>query len=191
MSRYRKVDPRIWNDAKFLSLSDNGKLMFLLLLSHPSMTSVGAMKGTVPSLGEDLGWKPAKAAGAFAEIVVRNMVEVDPKHRLFWLPNFLRYNPAENPNVLTNWISALDLLPECSLKFLVMRRVYTESEARGEAFTKRFPKGFREAFRKGLANQEQEQEPEQEPKKARPGTVRPEGTTAGQTPSPILKAVGS
>lgn len=47
MARYRKIDSRIWNDAKFRELSDNGKLVFLMLLTHPSMTSLGAMRATV------------------------------------------------------------------------------------------------------------------------------------------------
>lgn len=29
MARYRKVDPRIWNDAKFRALNDQGKLSFM------------------------------------------------------------------------------------------------------------------------------------------------------------------
>ncbi len=44
MGRYRKVETRIWNDATFRSLSDDGKLLFLFVLTHPSQTSLGAMR---------------------------------------------------------------------------------------------------------------------------------------------------
>ena len=57
MSRYRKVDPRIWNDAKFRDLSDSAKLIFFMLLTHPNMTSIGAMRGTIAGLAEELGWE--------------------------------------------------------------------------------------------------------------------------------------
>jgi len=50
MSRYRKVDPRIWNDAKFRSLDDQGKLAFFFLLTHPHMTAIGAMRASIPGL---------------------------------------------------------------------------------------------------------------------------------------------
>ena len=38
MSRYRKVDPRIWNDEKFRTLTDNGKLVFFMLLTQPFLS---------------------------------------------------------------------------------------------------------------------------------------------------------
>ena len=56
MSRYRKIDPRIWNDKKFRSLSDRAKLLFFMLLTHPSMTALGAMRATLPGLASEMGW---------------------------------------------------------------------------------------------------------------------------------------
>jgi hypothetical protein len=58
--KYRKIDPRIWNDAKFRELSDKGKLVFLFVLTHPCMTALGAMRGTMAGLAAELGW-PAEA----------------------------------------------------------------------------------------------------------------------------------
>jgi hypothetical protein len=60
MSQYRKVDTRIWNDAQFCGLSDDGKLVFLLLLTHPNMTSLGAMRATLAGLAEEIGWEPER-----------------------------------------------------------------------------------------------------------------------------------
>jgi hypothetical protein len=65
MSRYRKIDTRVWNDAKFRGLSDSGKLAFLMLLTHPSMTALGAMRSTIPSLAEELGWSTEAFRAAF------------------------------------------------------------------------------------------------------------------------------
>jgi hypothetical protein len=42
MGRYRKIDTRIWNDAKFRELSERGQLEFLFGLTHPNMTMLGA-----------------------------------------------------------------------------------------------------------------------------------------------------
>ncbi len=42
--RYRKVSNALWNDSKFRTLGDDAKLVFLLLLTHPLQTSLGAMR---------------------------------------------------------------------------------------------------------------------------------------------------
>ena len=116
MARYRKIDSRVWNDAKFRSLSDNAKLVFVMLLTHPNMTALGAMRATVSGLAEELGWETEAFREAFQEASAKGMAEHDPKACFVALPNFLKYNGPESPNVVKAWASALDLLPECALK---------------------------------------------------------------------------
>jgi hypothetical protein len=159
MSRYRKVDPRIWNDEKFCSLSDDGKLLFMMLLTHPNMTALGAMRGTPAGLAEELGWLPGRLREAFGEAFAKAIVKHDERAHLIALPNFLKYNPPESPNVVKAWISALDLLPECTLKGEVLQG----AERLTGSLSPAFRKAFREAFAKAMPNQEQEQELEQEP----------------------------
>ena len=161
MSRYRKIDPRIWNDAKFRQLSDNGKLAVFLLLTHPNMTALGGMRGTVPGLAAELGWAAEAFQQAFAEVSLRGIVEHDEKACFIGLPNFLEYNQPESPNVVRAWGAAVDLLPECELKNVVLQRAQGFAEGKSEAFAK----AFSEAFPKAMPNQEQEQE--QEPKRKR------------------------
>lgn len=158
MARYRKIDPRIWNDQKFRELSDNGKLVFLMLLTHPHMTAIGAMRGTMGGLADELGWSVEAFREAFREASAKGMAEHDERASFVALPNFVKYNAPESPNVVKAWNAALDLLPECPLKSVVIQRAKAFAEALPEAFTKALP----EAFAKGMPNQEQEQEPEQE-----------------------------
>ncbi|RTL48875.1 MAG: hypothetical protein EKK46_15120 [Rhodocyclaceae bacterium] len=158
MARYRKIDPRIWNDEKFRAMSDNGKLAFLFLLTHPHMTALGAMRATIAGLAEELGWGTEAFREAFAEALLKGMAEHDPKACLIALPNFIRYNSPESPNVVKAWVGALDLLPECMLKNRTITRAKAFAEALPEAFAKALP----EAFAKGMPYQEQEQEQEQE-----------------------------
>ncbi len=54
MARYRKVDPKIWNDEKFRALSDDGKLAFFMLLTHPHMTAVGAMRAMPSGMASEM-----------------------------------------------------------------------------------------------------------------------------------------
>ena len=162
MARYRKIDPRIWNDEKFRALSDHGKLAFVFLLTHPHMTSLGAMRATLAGLAEELGWEPEAFREAFLEALAKGMAEHDPKACLVALPNFIRYNSPESPNVVKSWVSSLDLLPECSLKTRVIARAKGYAEALPKAFREALPKAFSKTYPKSMPYQEQEQEQEQE-----------------------------
>jgi hypothetical protein len=166
MGRYRKVDPRIWNDLKFRSLSDDGKLAFLLLLTHPQMTALGAMRGTVPGLAAEIGWRAERAAKAFREVFREGMAKHDEKASFLWLPRFLRYNKPESPNVVKAWASGLDLLPECPLFFELLQEVKGYLKGLPKAFGEALP----EAFAKAMPYQEQEQEQEQKKTKPFPST---------------------
>ncbi|MDF1820714.1 MAG: hypothetical protein P1U64_04040 [Alcanivoracaceae bacterium] len=170
MARYRKVDPRIWNDAKFRDLSDNAKLVFFMLLTHPNMTALGAMRATLAGLGEEMGWEPEAFREAFQEVLSKGMAEHDQSACLIALPRFIKYNQPESPNVVKAWASALDLLPECDLKSRVIAGARDYAKAKGKAYTEALPEALAEALAealpealaKGIPNQEQEQEQEQE-----------------------------
>ena len=158
MSHYRKIDTRIWNDAKFSKLSDPAKLAFFMLLTHPSMTMLGAMRGTTAGLAEEISMPLEAFREAFGQVLRHGMAEQDSVAHLIALPNFLKYNHPESPNVVKSWTKALDLLPECPLK----SRVVARSRAFVEGMSKAFGEALPEAFRKTYPNQEQEQEQEQE-----------------------------
>ena len=170
MARYRKIDTKIWADEKFRALSNHGKLAFLFLLTHPHMTSLGAMRATLPGLAAEIGWTPKAFREAFAEAFRKGMVTYDETAACIALPRFLKYNGPENPNVVKSWQASLDLIPECDLKHEVIHTVKAFVEALPKAFREALPIPFAKAlpipYRKGMPNQEQEQEqePEQEHK---------------------------
>lgn len=158
MARYRKIDTRIWNDAKFNELSQSGKLVFFFLLTHPNLTMLGAMRASIPGLAAEIGTPPEAFAEAFREGLTKGMVKHDEKASFLWLTNFLKYNRPESPNVVKSWPEAFDLLPECELKTALFQQL----KAFVEGLSKAFHEAFMQAFAKTLPNQEQEQEQEQE-----------------------------
>lgn len=162
MARYRKVDPRIWNDAKFRELSDSAKLVFFMLLTHPSMTALGAMRATSAGLAAEMGWSTEAFAEAFGEVIAKGMAEHDAKACFVGLPKFVRYNEPESPNVVKAWVGALDLLPECELRTRAIARAVDYVKAKGKAFAEALPEAFAQAWPKTMPYQEQEQEQEQE-----------------------------
>ena len=173
MARYRKIDPRVWNDSKFASLSHEGQRLFLYILTHPSMTSLGAFRSSRLGILEELGLDPEEFAEAFDEPLRKGLFKYDPKASLIFAPNFLKYNPPENPNVVTGWAGALDLIPECPLKLEVLLKAEECVKAGKDGVQKAFAKSFlsvlktlREEFGKPFGKsspiQEQEQKQEQE-----------------------------
>lgn len=158
MARYRKIDPRIWNDSKFRGLSDNGKLVFLFLLTHPHMTAVGAMRGSLAGLAAELEWKPEAFGKAFREASGKGMVRLDERAHFIWIPKFLKYNHPESPNVVKSWVNAIEYLPECDMKDELIQHIEKFLEAFDEAFRKAFAKAFPKASRKALPNHEHEHE---------------------------------
>lgn len=184
MARYRKISPCIWNDAKVRGLSDKGKLALFLLLTHPTMTSLGALRANIPGLACELGWKTSVFARAFRELLDCGMARQDADAQLIWFPKFLKHNAPESPNVVRGWAAAFEELPECPLKLDVLAGAWATLAAFGEGFRDAFrevfgevlpkpcekpsaslPESLSEGFRQSCPNQEQEQEQEQEQKK--------------------------
>lgn len=165
--RYRKVDPRIWNDAKFSALSERAKLVFLYVLTHPNLTMLGAMRASIPGLAAELGMDAKAFREAFAEGCGKGLVLHDEQASFTSLPRFLKYNRPESPNVVRAWPEAFDLLPECPLKDAFFR----ELSSFACSLTEGFAQAFTEVFAKTIANQEQEQEQEQESKDTSPSAL--------------------
>lgn len=172
MPRYRKIDPRIWNDEKFSSLSHEAQRMFFFVLTHPSMTALGAFRISKSGMADELGLDTKGFAQPFAELLEKGLVKYDERAFLLFAPNFLKYNPPENPNVIKGWVGAIDLLPECPLLLSVLERAKTSAsstDAGSKAFentlgrvVETLSKRFAKPSPKSMANQEQEQEQEKE-----------------------------
>jgi hypothetical protein len=169
--RYSKVTRRIWWDAKFRSLSEHGKLLFLRLLTAPECTSI---PGVIPIrraiLAEEFGWTHERLSEGFQEVFRKGLAKADWEAGLVWLPNAVRHNPPESPNVVRAWANVWSELPDS----LLLSEVFDGLSAYVEGLTEGFRKAFeslREGLPKPLPNQEQEQEQEQEEQRSVPPPV--------------------
>ncbi len=186
MSLYSKVERRMWTDAKFNRLSaapPNGQTLWLRLITAPESKCI---PGLIPvgeaGLAEALGWDLKGFREAFGEAFREGMVKADWKSRLIWIPNSLKRNAPQSPNVILSWQDAWDELPECQLKLEAYQCIKAFLEGLGEAFGKAFGK----ACRKPCGIQEQEQEQEQE-NNTEPPPDKPAGRTRGSRISPDWK----
>jgi len=141
---YRKIDTKIQNDAKFRALSDDGKLLFFLLLTHINLNQIGTLRGNAPGLAEEFKWDlESKFNPALSELTQKGMVKFDQEAGLFWLPKFLSYNLPQSPNAVTSWAHIPDAIPECEMKKEALHgAANTVSTKMSESFRNALPPEF-------------------------------------------------
>ena len=151
--KYRKISTHIWNDERFRELSNDAKFIFLFILTHPTTTSLGALRGNVPGLAFELGMELEAFQKAFEEVLNKGMAEYDPKAGFLWFPNFLKHNVPESPNVIKGWAAGFKNLPECAAKEELKYNAKALICCLSEGFQKAFKEAFGEPCGKTIANQ--------------------------------------
>lgn len=182
MARYRKIEVQIWGDKKYRCLSSLppcGQGLWLYLLTSTNTGPIpGLFRAGRAAMAEELGWELKDFDKAFEEVSQQGMVKADFEARVIWIPNAIKHNKPESPNVVISWGKEIDLIPECELKDEAIARLYeyvqlidSESDnAQKQSYSKAFEKAFAKSFAKALikpfvktmSNQEQEQEQEQD-----------------------------
>jgi hypothetical protein len=118
-------------------------------------------------MAEDLDWDLEAFDKAFQEVFQLGMAKADWKSKLVWIPNAIKHNRPESPNVVKSWSNQWDLLPECDLKWEVYEALKSSVGTLGEAYAKAFdealPKPSRKAF--GKASEKSFQDPQRKPEK--------------------------
>jgi DNA-binding XRE family transcriptional regulator len=162
--RYRTIDVRIWGDERFCNLTPlqpSGQALFLYLLTNPNVTVIpGLYRAGAAAIAEELGWNLEGFNEAFGEVLNQGLAEADLKARLIFIPNAIKYNKPQSPNVVKSWASHWDELPECDLKTHAYKELKAFLEGLGKAFGEAFDKAIVKPSRKTMLNQEQEQEQE-------------------------------
>lgn len=174
MGRYRKIEIGTWADSKFKALSKpqpNAQSLWIYLLTGPHTNSIpGVFVAGKATLSESLEWDFEVFGKVFQELLDAKMIRFDQKTRLVWIPNALKYNLPESPNVIRSWKAQIRELPESELLgdalYSIRNTIYGMGEgfqkAFVEAFGKDFPKASPKPSSKAMPNQEQEYEQEQE-----------------------------
>jgi hypothetical protein len=163
-NRYRKIEVRMWGDEKFRTLSPlppSAQGLWLFLLTGPHTGPIpGLFRAGRAALAEELGWPQEAFDKAFDEVFRLGMAKADWQARVVWIPNAIKCNPPQSPNVVTSWAREWHLIPECALKAEAYRTIESVTYHSGEPFRKAFDKAFLKPSVKTLPNQEQEQEQE-------------------------------
>lgn len=102
-------------------------------------------------MAELLAWPEKGFHQAFEEVLQLGMAKANFEAPLVFLPNAIRYNPPQSPNVVTAWAPAWEDVPECELKQQIRKVLEGFIKGMGEAFQE----AFERACPKPFANQEQ------------------------------------
>ena len=118
MAKYRKVDPRVWDDEKFVEWDDLKRNLWLLLLTGPAVEPVpGLQLGGVASLAETLRRPLETVQGRFTTLSLEGRVQVDERFRIIRVVRALEYNRPENQYQVFGWFKAWESLPNSQLKY--------------------------------------------------------------------------
>ena len=136
MGRFRRVEVRIWRDAKFRGLTDEAKLLWLRLLTDPGLTTYGAIATCWSGLAEDLGWPVKRVSERVSELVSCGMIKACQNAGLIVLWNYVKYNPPANEKMIIGWNASAKEMPECELLSLYLTHVKEIIEQENETKAK-------------------------------------------------------
>lgn len=155
MSRYRTVDVRLWSDRRFLALTDDGRLLWLFLLTTPARLAVpGVIVGGEAMLAEQLGWEVERYRKGYQELLTKGL-KVRSEGRVMWLANALKYQKIAGPKAMAGMAKVWDDIPECELKGVIWEELKIACKPWSILFTKLFPKvhgeGYAQLHMEGLS----------------------------------------
>ena len=115
---YRKVEPRMWDDERFATLTKDGKLTWLCVLTGPHTTSLpGLFVCGLATLSESMRDDIDTVSKAVRELSAAGMLRFNSTVRVVQVPNAPKYNPCPNPKVLKGWLSVWKSVPDCAEKY--------------------------------------------------------------------------
>lgn len=98
MREYGSVHTCFWTHGAIQSLSDHAKLLALYLLTGPHTNMLGCFRLPVGYICEDMGWQTQQVFKQLKELADIDFAYYDTSYYWLMIPQFLTWNPVENPN---------------------------------------------------------------------------------------------
>jgi hypothetical protein len=151
MAKYRKVDPRIWNDEKFQSLPPADKLLAVYCLTAQA-NRIGIFKFSVALASEDLGMPADEVRERLDRVCHTLSWPLDSSRRVLYFPTWWKYNNPGSPKTLVGILSDVHDVPQTPLLEQFKHNTKHLSDSLSDTLC--------DFFVKGMPSQEQEQEQE-------------------------------
>lgn len=178
MREFAKVGTAFWTSPAMQSLSDDGKLLALYLVSSPHSTSAGIYRLPNGYVLGDLSWAPERVSKGFAELSEKGFAT--RCETTFWLVihKHFQHNKVENPNQAKHILALLAQVPAASSIIpLIIKALHENSDAFPDGFYQKFLAVF-EQSRKGserVSKQKRESREEIEGEESSAGEPAVEG----------------
>ncbi|USE36402.1 hypothetical protein [Endozoicomonas sp. SCSIO W0465] len=140
MREFGKVSAHFWIDSEMETLSDNGKLLALYLLTTHHGNLLGIFRMPLGYIATDLKWDLEKTEQTFDELESKRFAKRSSTGDLVVINNYTKHNRTDNNRQLDARLRLLltmpenldDLLPEAANVIDVIIRKARESEGSSE-----------------------------------------------------------
>jgi len=173
--RYQKIYSQIWQDEKFITLSQDAKYLFLYIITSPHSNSIGLYVLPKQYICADLKWDMKRLGKPFGELLAKGLILYDETVNLICVKNHLKFNPIENENQAKAASKIVIHLPKSAIYSTIL-------EGLGKPFHKPLREGLQERY--GEPETETETETEERENIYTHARVR-------ATPSPKMKFLDS
>ncbi|WP_027339955.1 hypothetical protein [Halonatronum saccharophilum] len=146
MSRYAKIVTKFWNDEKIRSLSDDGRIFYLYVLTAPHSNMAGYYLLPKPYAMFDLQWDMERIEKAFDELLNKGLIKYCESSSVILIINFFKYNPIQNKNQAIGVNNRVAELPKNSLALDFMKICKNHSEQYYSELVKGLDKGLDEGL---------------------------------------------
>jgi RNase P subunit RPR2 len=128
--KYRKVDPRVWDDEKFIALKERDKLAWFYLLTGPDANAIGLYFLSRERMAKHIGLKREIVDSAIKLFEYNRMIRWDAQRELIWLPNWIDYNMPSGTNQARGYIStAEEYLPhKFAIAFIILAKAVLQCQ---------------------------------------------------------------
>ena len=117
MRDYGKVHTSFWTSSNIHSLSDDGRMLALYLLTCPHGTIAGVFRLPDGYACEDLQWEPNRVKTTLSELSNNGFATRCEVTKWVWVIKHFEWNPPENPNQRKSAAKMADQVPDsCSWK---------------------------------------------------------------------------
>lgn len=101
MREYGKVHTVIWQDDDFRGMSEDGRTLFVYLLTCPHGNMLGCFRLADAYAAEDLKWESERVRKGFDELFANRFTYRCDTSFWVFIRKYLMWNQFENPNVAT------------------------------------------------------------------------------------------
>ena len=137
--RYQKIYSQIWQDEKFITLSQDAKFLFLYIITSPHSNSIGLYVLPKQYICADLNWDMKRLGKPFGELLAKGLILYDETVNLICVKNHLKFNPIENENQAKAASKIVMHLPKSSIYSTILERL-------GKPFHKPLREGLQERY---------------------------------------------